>query len=163
MTGVKWRVRAGQTGLAAGLALLLASPAAAQSVKPGLWEMTMVSKMTGEGIPAGMGENTMKMNVCITPEDAKASWQELATSMQKETKGECVVSDFKQMGGGAYSFSTKCKSGMSGRVTGKITSELMQQSGDMVLAGGSKPMRMVMNNTGRWKGSTCPPGTTGAR
>lgn len=162
MGAATWGEWTGRMGLAAGIALLLAGPAAAQSVKPGLWEMTVVSKMAGEGLPPGMGEHTMKMNICITPEDARASWQELAASMQKETNGDCAATDFKQLGGGAYSFVTKCKSGMTGRVTGKITPESMQQSGDMVLAGGGKPMKMVVNNTSRWKAATCPPGTMGA-
>src|SRR5690606_2852558 len=57
----------------AGLAAVAFSqPAAAHSVKPGLWEMTINSKMAGGGLPAGMMPNTMKMKVCIQPEESKA-------------------------------------------------------------------------------------------
>ncbi|HEY4545562.1 MAG TPA: DUF3617 domain-containing protein [Pedomonas sp.] len=161
-------VVAKRAGVAAGLgvavisAIAFSGPVAAQSVKPGLWEMTMATRMVGEGIPDGAGSRTMKMNLCIKPEDAKASWQDMAKTMQPGEDGDCTVSDFKASGQ-TYSFTTRCKSGMSGRMTGKITPEAMHQTGDMVFAEGGSTMKMNINNTSKWMGATCPPGTPGAK
>lgn len=155
-------------GVAAGLAVAVFSivafsgPLAAQSVKPGLWEMTVATTMAGQGIPAGAGARTMKMNVCIKPEDAKGSWEDMAKTMQPGDNGECSVSDFK-VSGQTYAFNTSCKSGMAGRITGKIGPEVMEQSGVMTLAEGGSTMKMNIQNKSRWMGSTCPPGTLGAK
>lgn len=147
----------------AGLAAAtFASPLAAQSVKPGLWEMTINSKMVGEGIPGNAAANAMKMKICIKPEESQAGWQDMVKNMQPGDGDDCTISDLKQSAG-AYSFTTKCKSGMSGTMTGKISPTLMQQSGDMVFADESMNMKMQFNNTSRWLAASCPPGTLGAK
>ena len=148
--------------LAGVAAAVISSPLAAQSVKPGLWEMTIVSKMVGGGLPANAGANTMKMKLCIKPEDTKAGWQDMVKNMQPDDDGECTMSDLKESGG-TYSYTTKCKSGMSGKMSGTISPTLMQQSGDMVFADASMNMKMTFNNTGKWLAPTCPPGTLGAK
>lgn len=148
----------------AGVALLAASGTAAAStfaVKPGLWEMRVKSKMSGEGLPPGLGGTTTTFKVCITPEDAKASWKDMVRHMQGNTEDECTYSDLKESGG-AYSFTTKCKSGMSGTMKGVIKSTTMEQSGDMVFREGGQSMVMNFTSSGRWVADTCPPGTMGA-
>lgn len=147
----------------AGLAAVAFSqPAAAHSVKPGLWEMTINSKMAGGGLPAGMMPNTMKMKVCIQPEESKADLKDMLKAMQPGEAGDCTISDLKESGG-SYSFTTQCKSGMSGKMSGRIAPTEMQQSGDMELAAGGRNMKVNFNNTGKWLADTCPPGTPGAK
>lgn len=158
-------VVAKRSGVAAGLVVAVFSvvafsgPLAAQSVKPGLWEMTIASRMTGEGIPQGMGARTMKMNLCIKPEDAEGSWEKLLKTMQDE---DCTISNLK-VTGQSYSYDTACKSGMKGQMAGKITPEAMEQTGDMVIAEGGSAMKMNFNNKSRWLANVCPPGTLGSR
>ncbi|MCH8685321.1 DUF3617 domain-containing protein [Pedomonas mirosovicensis] len=144
------------------VALGLAGGAAAgPSVKPGLWEMTIKSKMSGGNLPPGMGENTMTIKFCVTPENATAAWEDMAKTMDMGEDGECAISDMKEANG-TYSFSTKCTSGMSGTMTGKITPTSMEQSGDMAFADKTMNMKMSFTNLGKWVGPTCPAGTPGA-
>lgn len=134
---------------------------AAPAVKPGLWEMTFNSKMTGAELPPGAGSNSMTMKICIRPEHAKSNWQDMIKHMQGEGQNDCTISDMKESGGN-YSFVTKCKSGMSGNMKGSIAPTTMKQSGDMTFADESTPMRMTFDQSGRWLADTCPPGTPGS-
>ncbi len=157
------RVSLGKPMVAAlALALaVLATPLAAQTPKPGLWEMTIASKVSGDTVPQGHGGRTMKMLVCIHPEDVKGGLEQLAQNMQAGDE-DCAVSDFK-MSGQTYSFNTKCRSGMTGKMSGRVSDEAMEQTGDMEFAEGGSVMQMNMKNTSKWIGATCPPGMLGGR
>ena len=147
-------------GLAAASVALAAQ--AAPAVKPGLWEMTFNSKMTGANLPPGAGSNSMTMKICIKPENAKADWQDMIKHMQGEGQNDCTISDMQESGGN-YSFTTSCKSGMSGNMKGSYSPTTMTQSGDMTFADKNMPMKMTFNQSGRWLAEVCPPGTPGAK
>lgn len=147
----------------AGLVVVAASgsAAAAPSIKPGLWEMKVKTKMAAADLPPGLGENTTTVKFCVTPEQAKASWQDMVKQMQGAQQNECAISDLKESGG-TYSFTTKCQSGMSGTMKGTITPTSMEQSGDMKFEGEGMDMKMTYANSGRWLADACPAGTLGA-
>ncbi|MGK2286038.1 DUF3617 domain-containing protein [Pedomonas sp. V897] len=155
--------RWGVAAIAAGLAVVaIGSKAAAPAftVKPGLWEMRVTSKMAGAGLPAGLGANTMNFKVCITPDDAKASWEDMVKHLNA-MKDECTVSDLQESGG-TYSFRTKCKSGMAGTMKGTIKYTTMEQSGEMSTGAGGQAMAFTYNNAARWVADVCPADSLGA-
>jgi len=82
---------------------------AAPPVKMGLWESSVTSKMSGEGLPpqmAGMGNRITKVHSCYTPESyAKA----MASNQQSK---DCVRSN-EVWGAKSWSFDLSCRGGQA--------------------------------------------------
>jgi hypothetical protein len=94
---------------AASIALILAAPAAAQTMQPGLWEIT--SKMTGMDMPSmpaaaakAMAGRSVTLRHCLKPEDIAKGPERLFG----QTNGECRFLDHS-MKGGKLSSTMQCK------------------------------------------------------
>ena len=88
------------------LAVMFQAPAV-PPVKMGLWEGSVVSKMSGEGLPpqmAAMGKRTSVVRSCYTPESyAKA----MASNQQQR---DCTKTN-EVWGANTWSFDLSCRSG----------------------------------------------------
>lgn len=125
---------------------LLAAPAAAQTMQPGLWEATsQVTSMSMPNMPAGMKQamagKTHSIRHCVRAEDVAKAPERLFQG----SDGRCRYSEFK-MSGGKVDAVMQCEGGMTGRMSGSFTPTSYTATNDISITGG---MKMSSRVTGR--------------
>ena len=107
------------------VALALAAPVAfAQDVSPGLWEITMVTRVPAE---PGFQPPIATITQCITPETAKDPGA-LFTQIGNPGVQNCRFQDRNYHGGNTYTFAMTCKGTYQIRSSGQVqfTKESME-------------------------------------
>ena len=98
-------------------ALALAAPSAfAQDVSPGLWEITMETRVPAD---AGFQPPEYKMQQCITPQDAKDPGQ-LFSVMGNPGASNCRYQDRNYHGNNSFTFAMTCQGTYQLRSSGKV-------------------------------------------
>ena len=98
-------------------ALALAGPLAlAQDVAPGLWEISMETRVPSE---PGFVPPPYKMTQCITPDTAKDPGM-LFTQMGNPGASNCRYSDRNYHGNNTFTFAMTCKGTYNIRSSGKV-------------------------------------------
>lgn len=125
---------------------LVAVPAAAQSLKPGMWETTsQMTSMEMPGMPAEMKQamagKAQTFRYCVRAEDVAKAPERLFQG----SDGRCRYTQFK-MTGGSLNAVMQCQGGMTGRMTGTFTPTSYAATNDMAMSGG---MKMTSRVTGR--------------
>ena len=134
-----------------GIALmLLAGPAAAQTIQPGQWQTTStVQQMEMPGMPAGLAglvkRKPTTISNCVTPEQAKAGPQEMLKSAP-----ECRFTRFS-MAGGKYASEMVCaRGGMTTTATSTGTySATSLDAVSRIVGTGDHQMKMTVAVSGR--------------
>ena len=103
--------------LFAAVALALAAPGAfAQDVSPGLWEITLETRVPAE---SGFQPPAYKMTQCITPETAKDPGM-LFSQMGNPGASNCRYQDRNYHGGNNFTFAMTCQGTYQLRTSGKV-------------------------------------------
>ena len=97
-------------------ALLVALPAVAQDVSPGLWEITMETRVPGD---SGFTPSPYKMTQCLTAQDAKDPGM-LFTRMGNPGASDCRFQDRNYHGGNNFTFAMTCKGSYQLRSSGQV-------------------------------------------
>ncbi len=137
------------------VACLLAAPAMAQEIQPGMWENT--STMTGAEIPGAPPEmlsallgQANTMSSCLTQEQL----DEGPEALFNQSDGQCVFDEFS-MQGGRISFTGSC-SGAQGAgtvaLTGTYTATSYETESVITGATPGGQMRMTVAGSGRRTG-----------
>jgi len=106
-------------------ALALATPAAfGQDVSPGLWEITMETRVPAD---SGFQPPVAKITQCITPATAKDPGM-LFTQIGNPGASNCRFQDRNYHGGNTFTFAMTCKGTYQIRSSGKVsfTKETME-------------------------------------
>jgi hypothetical protein len=125
---------------------LIALPAAAQTMKPGMWEGTsQVTSMSMPNMPAGMKEamagKAQTFRYCVRAEDVAKAPEKLFQG----SDGRCRYTQFK-MTGAKLDAVMQCQGGMTGRMTGTYTPTSYAATSDIAMTGG---MKMTSKVSGR--------------
>ena len=105
------------TKLLVAAAFTLATPLAfAQDVSPGLWEITMETRVPTE---AGFQPPPYKMTQCLTAESAKDPGM-LFSQIGNPGASNCRYSDRNYHGGNTFTFAMKCHGTFDIRSSGKV-------------------------------------------
>lgn len=125
---------------------LLAAPAAAQTMQPGLWEATsQVTSMAMPNMPVDMKQamvgKTHSVRHCVRAEDLAKAPERLFQG----SDGRCRYTEFK-MSGGKVNAVMQCQGGMTGRMTGSFTPTSYAATNDISTTAG---MKMSSRVTGR--------------
>jgi hypothetical protein len=98
-------------------ALAFAAPLAlAQDVSPGLWEITMETRVPAD---AGFQPPAYKMMQCITTQDAKDPGQ-LFSTMSTPGASNCRYQDRNYHAGNTFTFAMTCQGTYQLRSSGKV-------------------------------------------
>lgn len=133
------------------LALFATAVALAQSgMRPGEWEVT--TQMQMPNMPAGFQMPAMKMNQCITPEQAKdpANTVPRQSGRGRGNKDDCKMSDYKTTGN-TITWSMACTSPDKLTGTGEMTfagDDSYTSTMKMVMAQGEMTMKMTGKRIG---------------
>ena len=130
--------------------VLLAATVEPLNVKPGLWQITMTSRISGLPAPT---VNTYKS--CVKKEDldkypftdpkAKCTWTvQSSTGSKMEATGTCMPE-----GMGKVDFSMNLEA---------LDSENVKGTGQLTANGPAGAMNGNYSATAKWVGATCPPG-----
>lgn len=125
---------------------LVALPAAAQTMKPGMWEGTsQITSMSMPNMPAGMKQamagKAQTFRHCVRAEDVAKGPEKLFQG----SDGRCRYTSFK-MTGGSISAVMQCQGGMTGRMAGTFTPTSYAATNDISTTAG---MKMTSKVTGR--------------
>jgi hypothetical protein len=101
--------------VAAAIALATAN-AFAQDVSPGLWEITMVTRVPAD---SGFQPPPAKITQCITPDTAKDPGM-LFTQIGNPGASNCRYQDRNYHGGNTFTFAMTCKGTYQIRSSGKV-------------------------------------------
>jgi Protein of unknown function (DUF3617) len=102
---------------AAAVALAMTAPlACAQDVSPGLWEITMETRVPAD---AGFQPPPYKMTQCITPDTAKDPGM-LFSQMGNPGASNCRYQDRNYHGGNSFTFAMTCSGTYQLRSSGKV-------------------------------------------
>lgn len=97
--------------------LALAAPLAlAQDVSPGLWEITMETRVPAE---SGFQPPAAKITQCITPDTAKDPGM-LFTQIGNPGASNCRYQDRNYHGGNTFTFAMTCRGTYQLRSSGKV-------------------------------------------
>lgn len=109
----------------AAVAFALAAPCAfAQDVAPGLWEITMETRVPAD---SGFQPPPAKITQCITPDTAKDPGM-LFTQIGNPGASNCRYQDRNYHGGNTFTFAMTCRGTYQLRSSGKVafTKETME-------------------------------------
>ena len=129
---------------------LVAVPAAAQTLKPGMWEATsQMTSMSMPNMPVDMKQalagKAHSFRYCVRAEDVAKAPERLFQG----SDGRCRYTQFK-MTGGSLNAVMQCQGGMTGRMKGTFTPTSYAATNDMAMSGG---MKMTSRVTGRRVGN----------
>lgn len=102
--------------LLAAILACAAAPALAQDVSPGLWEISMETRVPSE---PGFTPPPHKITQCITPDTAKDPGM-LFTQMGNPGASNCRYSDRNYHGNNTFTFAMTCKGIYQLRSSGKV-------------------------------------------
>jgi len=142
----------GKTIIAASLAL--AAPLAwAQDVSPGLWEITMETRVPAE---SGFQPPPAKITQCITRETAKDPGM-LFSQIGNPGASNCRYQDRNYHGGNTFTFAMTCKGTYQIRSRGKVsfTKETMEGTVSAVATVDSKDVETQNKVSARRVGGCC--------
>ncbi len=152
---------------ASAVAILLAAPALAGHVKPGLWRITtttryvgvdkfpamVTGKLAAQGIVFPTRPQTTSKTFCLTPDDAAID----RLPRQNEDNGACDAMDIKPTSDG-YSGKAICQSYLEGHLYFDVSfADDGHYEGRTVFKGKSYGLAMeTWNNfSGEWSGADC--------
>jgi hypothetical protein len=142
-----------------GVAALLAGPAYATEIQPGLWQDAETAEIAGQVYPPGM------MTGCIKPDDAKdivkAALAHQKELMMNDRPQECSKFDFKQ-DGDVMLFEMKCRGPKEGDIDVSMTMTMTLNSPQSTTRVIKSTMRVggqtrVINATteSKWLSASC--------
>lgn len=99
----------------AAVLLLAVWPASAADVSPGLWEITLETRVPSD---AGFAPAPFKLTQCLTAEDARDPARVLAGVSNPGATG-CDYTD-KSYAGDSFSFSMQCAGGLGIQSSGRV-------------------------------------------
>lgn len=128
--------------IAAVMAASVSLAGQAQPRRDGNWEVTVQMEMPN--MPPGMTMPPMKVNHCVTPEDAKDP-QKLMPQQQTQGNNDCKVSDYK-MEGNKASWKMACTTPQPMSGDGEFVYGADNYTGTMrmTMSRGGQPMAMNM-------------------
>ncbi len=142
-----------------GIAVLLAGPAYALDVQPGLWQDSETAEINGKVYPPEVTTD------CIKPEDAKdivkAALAHKKESMMNDRPQECSKFDFKQ-NGNVMLFEMKCRDPKQGAIgvsmTMTMTVNSPQSTSSVVkstMSVGGQTMVTSAKTESKWISASC--------
>ena len=112
------------------LGLLASAGVSAQDILPGLWAITLETRVEGA---AGFVPEPYKMNQCFTAADARDPSRVLGPLANPDASG-CTYSD-KHYAGSTFRFTMECAGALSLKTRGELSFSANQMSGTMTTSG----------------------------
>ena len=110
--------------------LLAATCASAQDILPGLWEITLETRVEGA---EGIAPAPYMMNHCLSAADARDPSRVLGPLANPEASG-CTYSD-KRYAGSTFRFSMECSGVLNLKTQGEVSFSETRMSGSMTTSG----------------------------
>ena len=138
------------------IGLLIASPAHAVDIQPGLWQDTVTGEVNGKPIPRKVSTN------CVTPAEAKDVVKRAQAGLRKSIKGQaqkCSKLDIRQ-DGNVVTFEMKCGGAKQGSIdaTTVITIQSPRHTTNMAKSSidfmGQKTVSTITTDS-RWIAAQC--------
>ena len=142
--------------LAGCLGIVVAAPARALDIAPGLWQDTETGEVNGKSVPQKVTTN------CVTPEDAKDVVKQAQAELEKSTKDQAVKCSKLgiRQNGNVVTFEMKCGDAKQGSIdaTTVITIESPQHTTNVAKSTidflGQKTVSTITTDS-RWIAAEC--------